>query len=388
MRKWIYILLLILVLIPLNMPINKVSASDDDLSDYIDKNLDAIDFGEIDEVLKSVEVDESFFKGSSFKEIVANLITGKSQVSYENFFDYFFSNLFSELSKLLPFVLTVVALGVVGSLINSFKPNLNSKSISDLLHFVCYSLVVLMVASLIKNVLSTSSGVINSIKSQMDIMFPILLTLLTAMGGVVSASIYNPLVALLTNGVALIFSKVVYPIFVLSFVFVILDNLTNTVKIKKLNNFLSSSFKWIVGFVFTMFAGFLTLQGISAGRYDTISLKATRFAMKNAIPLIGGYLSDGLDYVLLSSVLIKNAVGMASLLLLAGTIIVPIIKIVIIKLMLQLTAGIVEPIGDGRVSSFLESCSKVLIYPIIIILAMAFMYFLSVGLIMCTITGG
>ncbi len=388
MKKICVLICLALFVFPLFMPQQTVHANDKDLGEYVEENLDKIDFSEIDQVMESVGVNDEFFKGKSFKNIVASLISGESYSNYNNFFEFIFGVLKEELISLLPFVLTVLALGIVGSLLNSFKPNINSKSVSDLLHFVCYALVVLMVASLVKNVLALTNTVISGMTRQMDIMFPILLTLLTAMGGVVSASIYNPMVALLTNGVSFIFGKVVYPIFVISFIFVVLGNLTSTVKIKKLNDFLGSSFKWVVGFVFTLFAGFLTIRGISAGRYDTISLKATRFAMKNSIPIIGGYLSDGLDYVLLSSVLIKNAVGVASLLLLAITIIVPLIKIVIIKLMLQLTAGLVEPVGDGRVASFCESCSKVLVYPIVIILAMAFMYFLSIGLIMCTITGG
>ena len=388
MRKKVLILLAFIFLIPLLMPNGVVFASDeeDKLADYVEENLNNIDFENIDEVINSVN-NNLFFEDSSFKEIVSSLLKGETYSNYDNLFEYVFSNIGQELLSLIPFIMTVIALGVFSSLIGSFKPNINSKSVSDLLHFVCYSLVVLLVVSLVKNVVGLTNSTISSIANQMNILFPILLTLLTAMGGAVSASIYNPLVAVLTNGVSFIFSKIVYPIFVVSFIFVILGNLSSTVKIKKLNSFLSSSFKWIVGFVFTMFAGFLTIQGISAGKYDSISLKATRFAMKNSIPFIGGYLSDGLDYVLLSGVLIKNAVGVASLLLLVATIIAPLIKIVIIKLALQLTAGLVEPLGDGRVASFLDNCAKVLIYPIVIILAMSFMYFLSVGLIMCTITG-
>ena len=389
MKKFGWVLLALIFIFPLLLPTNCVFASDeeDKLADYVEENIENIDFSGIEEIMDSINNENAFFSSDTFKDVVSELLKGETYSNYDSLFSYILGKLSQEIMSLLPFILTVIALGVVSNLINSFKPNLNSKSISDLLHFVCYALVVLLVVSLIKNVVFTTKETINSITDQMGVLFPILLTLLTAMGGAVSASIYNPMVAVLTNGVSFVFSKIVYPIFLVSFVFVVLGNLTSTVKLNKMNSFFGSSFKWITGFVFTMFAGFLTIQGISAGKYDSISLKATRFAMKNSIPLIGGYLSDGLDYVLLSGVLIKNAVGVASLLLLVSTIISPIIKIVIMKLALQLTAGLIEPIGDGKISSFCESCSKILVYPIVIILALAFMYFLSVGLIMCTITG-
>jgi len=91
-----------------------------------------------------------------------------------------------------------------------------------------------------------------------------------------------------------------------------------------------------------------------------------------------------MDFIVLSSILIKNAVGVGGLLLIFMTIISPLIMIVVLKLGLQLTAAVVEPIGDSRISNFINDCAKILIYPIVIILATGFMYLLSVGLIMCT----
>ena len=133
-----------------------------------------------------------------------------------------------------------------------------------------------------------------------------------------------------------------------------------------------------------MFSGFLTIQGISAGKYDGISIKATKFAVKSYIPIIGGYLSEGLDFVVLSSVLIKNAVGLSGLILLLISILSPIIQLVMLKLGMQLSAGIVEPLGNSQMSSFLATCSKILVYPIALILGMAFMYILTVAMLMCT----
>ena len=43
----------------------------------------------------------------------------------------------------------------------------------------------------------------------------------------------------------------------------------------------NSIFKTLIGFVFTLFGAFLTIQGISAGSYDGISFKTAKFAIKN-----------------------------------------------------------------------------------------------------------
>ena len=182
----------------------------------------------------------------------------------------------------------------------------------------------------------------------------------------------------------MVFSKFLLPIFILSFIFLVVGNLSNNLKLTKFNGLLNSVFKWVVGFVFTMFGAFLTIQGISAGKFDGISIKATKFAVKSYIPLIGGYISDGFDLIMYSSVIIKNAVGVAGLFLIFGLILKPIIQILVLKLGLQLISAILEPIGDGRIGNFASGCSKILVYPIVLILAVSFMYLLSVGLIMTT----
>ena len=218
----------------------------------------------------------------------------------------------------------------------------------------------------------------------MQIIFPILITLLSTIGSFSSVSIFNPLIAVLTTIVSVVFEKVLYPIFIIVFLFTIINSLTDTVKLEKFTGFLTSSFKWIIGGVFTLFTAFISIQGISAGKYDSVSIKATKFAVKSYIPIIGGYISEGMDFLVLGSVLIKNSIGLVGVFIVFATIISPIISMVIIKLLFQLCAGILEMTGNNKMSSFLSNCSKIMILPIVIILGIAFMYIITVCLIMCT----
>lgn len=388
--KRILICLLILISIILLAPKSVVWADNSKteeelLKEEVNKQVDNYDFDDLDEALKNDEF--KITDENSFKDIVSKLINGQYNLDTANVFNSIFKEFAKNVKSIIPLLIMIFTVAILCNIITSFKPSENSKSISDLVHFVCMSVILVLIVMVVKNAYVLSTNCVEKISYQMSVLFPILLTIMTAMGSVVTVGIYNPIVSVLTHGVTLIFSKLIYPIFILSFVFIILNSLSSEIKLNKFINFLGSSFKWIVGFVFTLFAGLMTIQGISAGKYDTISLKATRFAMKSYIPIIGGYLSDGLDYVMLSSVLIKNAVGVAGVILLISTILIPIINLVVLKLSLQFVAGAVEPIGNSKISNLCEDLSKILIYPIVVILAISFMYFLVIGLIMCTITG-
>src|SRR5699024_3736126 len=125
-------------------------------------------------------------------------------------------------------------------------------------------------------------------------------------GGTVSVSVYQPAMALLTGTIINLFTMVLLPIFIFSTVFSVVSNLSNTIKLDKFTNFFNSLYKWLSGLIFTIFTAFLSVQGITAGSVDGISIRTAKYAIRSYIPILGSYLSDGMSIILASSNLIKN----------------------------------------------------------------------------------
>lgn len=361
-----------------------VSAEEENLDENLTQNvfevLDDVDLSEVQDVVDNL--DDLGFMTSSVREKVEKILKGEYFTDYSSFFQALISLIFGDLRSILPFVFTIIAIGILCNLTLNFKPN--AKSVGDIINFVFLSIVILIVMITFKKILVTTSNTINSITNQMQIVFPILITLLGTIGSFTSISIYNPLVAILTGAVNVVFKNFLYPIFIVILIFTILRNITDTIKFEKLNGFLMSTFKWTIGIVFTIFSGFLSIQGISAGKYDSVSIKATKFAVKSYIPIIGSYVSEGMDFLILGAVLVKNSIGLVGVIILFVTIISPILTIVLYKLALQLCGGILEMSGNQKISTFLTDCSKILILPIVLIIGLAFMYIITICLIMCT----
>ena len=122
-----------------------------------------------------------------------------------------------------------------------------------------------------------------------------------------------------------------------------------------------------------------------AGSIDGVSIRTAKYTIKSGIPIIGGFLSDGVSLIMLSSSLIKNALGMGGLLLMFSTILLPVVQIIAFSLLLKLASAILEPIADGKITSFISEISKSIALIVAIILGVAFMYFILVGLVMCSV---
>ena len=388
-NKKLYLAILFLILAVLSLFSNAfyvgaesstVDKSETKLSQVVEDIISGINTNELDAIVNELDTINLF--DGSVKDKISKIINGEYFSNYSSIFTSILSIFVGDIREFLPFVFTIIAIGILSNLINEFSTN--KEGANDVIHFVCMSVMVITIIFVFRDVLSLVSVTLNNILRQMKIIFPILITMMASIGSFSTISIYNPLVAVLTNVVGIVFDKLLFPIFIIVFIFCILGNLTDTVKLDKFQSFLTSGFKWLVGIVFTVFAGFLSIQGITAGRFDSVSIKATKFAIKSYIPIVGSYIADGMDFLVLGSVLVKNTIGLVGILIVFITILSPILSILIVKLGLQFSSAILEMCGSRKISNFTTACSKILIMPIVIILAVSFMYLITIAIIMCT----
>ncbi len=382
--KIILFLILFNIIIYISGPICFAESIEESLLENIENQLNKLNLNSVERFISSLKLDgEGLFKGS-FLDNVKAVINGSGQFDYKNFFTYIVNLIFDDIVKFVPMLAGIVAICVICSFLGNLPSDKQSEKVGKVIYFACFSLVAVMVFSVFKGLMSSTSGVIGSLQTQMQLILPIILTLITSIGSVVTVSTFQPVVALLTSSVVSLIGSIVLPIFVFSFVFNIVGNLSSSVKLEKCAKFLSSLFKWLLGTIFTVFMAILSLQGIMASVSDSISIKTTKFALKSYVPLVGNYLSEGLGLILASGVLIKNAVGVTGLFVLIATIALPLVEIVIFMLGLKLVAAVVEPLSNNNMSNFLYGCSKCLNMLIACIASIAFMYLITIGLLMCS----
>lgn len=359
--------------------------SRDDLENNVNDTLNNIDMNDLDNMVAGLPGwGFNLFGNDSFAQRVGRILSGEFVNDYDNIFQALMALFGGAVAGVLPMILLVVGIAVLGGIIQSLRPLNGGEGVRDIVHFVTFAAVVVVVMWGVVDIVATTGRTLSLIKQQMDIIFPILLTLVVAVGGTTTASVYQPAVVILSNGVMQIFSHVIMPLFIITLVFSIVGNLSSSNRFDKFVSFFTSAYKWTLGIVFTVFMSFLTIQGITAGVADGISLRAARFTISSYVPYLGGYVSQGLDLVLASSILIKNAIGLAGLYLLAAVVLGPIAQIVVFSLGLKLAAAVTQPIADNRISNFLSSVNKSFSMLIAILVGAAFMYFVTIGLVMVT----
>lgn len=385
-RLSVLLVALVLLMLILSLPVAAFGAADgNDLSAGIEDVADNLDVSGIEQYVADMDVSAAEMLGlTSVKDYLKKVITGDAGIGYDTLLSYMLTAVKDSALKFLPLMLAVVAVAIAASVLDAMKGSFASESVSDIVHFACIGVVLVLLFAQFAQVAAGAGKIITDIKRQSEAFFPVILTLMTAAGAGASAGVYQPGVLVLTSGIITLVSAVALPMFLLSAAFTAVGNLTGAVNLKNLSGFFLSACKWLLTTAFFVYIAFLSVQGITASVYDGISVRTAKFALSKYVPVIGGYLSEGFNTVMAGSVLIKNSVGLTAIVILLVTVAPFIINLCLLSLSLKLAGAIAEPLGNGRTVELLNGMSQSIGVLAAIILGLAFLYFIMLLLVITT----
>lgn len=355
---------------------------EEDLADSVDGTIDRLDTDLFEEFLSSLD-DESLraLGFTDVKSALKSLTQGGAENFFGNFAKVTASALGSYFLGFLPGFITIIIICLFKNMLTGMTSELGGKSTNEVVHVVCYSAIIVILMTGAVKVIVTVTNTVNSLAAFSEAVFPVLLTLLAALGGGTGVAVYQPFMAVLSGTIIKLVQTVIVPAFIATIVFSVVGNISKNVKLDKLTKLFKSGAGWLIGIVFGLFATFLTAQGITGGVVDRLSFNAAKFAMSSYVPILGGYLSDGFDLLSASLVLVKNAVGLTGVAVVLCVVLFPLIQLVVFMLGLRLTAAITEPIGDERTSSVMGSLADNMSLLVTALTGVGFMFFILLMLI-------
>ena len=357
------------------------SKADKSILESIDKVISSLDLGELEEFFQNLNIDDDTNLYFSILEVVK----GNSGQAFSTLLQNLKDSFINELFGFIPYLSSILVIIIFLALIEGLKPDKFNKSLTSTSIFIGNLVIIGIVFTLFINLYGQTKNTVKLLTKEIEIVFPIILTLMTAAGGSASVSVFKPSVALLCNGVSVIFNKLVIPIIIFILAFSAINAFTDTIKTDKMAEFLKSSLKWIVGVTSVFFCFFVTAQGLSASIYDNVSIRALKYAVGNSIPLINSLLSSGFDVIVASCVLVKNALGNLSLLALIYIVAMPILKVVIFSLILRFLAAISQSIANDKTIKFLSGSADCVSYLATTISVVAMVYMITMLIVMCAL---
>lgn len=288
--------------------------------------------------------------------------------------------LFKEVKSVLKFVVSIVVIAILCSLLKNLQDAFKNENISQIAFFACYSILIMILTKSFMISISVATEAIDSIANFMAALLPVLVTMISLTGGFVQAATLDPIILTAVTIIPRIYVTIIIPLILISFVMQFANNMSNQHKIDNLCKLMKQVILWIQGIIITVFIATLTIRGITANTMDAVTLKTTKFAIDNFIPIVGKSFSDAITSVAGYSLIIKNAVTGVGLIVIVLVLLYPIIKLMLMSFIYKLSASLVEPISDKRITSSIASAGDTLILLISCVMSVSLMFFILLGI--------
>ncbi len=377
------LLILILVLVPSRLCFANESGTENytqtknSIDEYINNQLENMNIEEIQEKINETLVIENV----DIKQFAKELIKGEKSILDLFNKDAIKTILFDELRATLKVAMVILVLALLSSILKSLDNSFASGEISNIINYIIFIVMVTFISIGFKEVLEISNNTIEATLGLMKTIMPILITLLALIGYPVTSAMLSPMFIGGATFIGTVFKQFLFLTISISFSILIVDNISKNIKLKKFAKFIKNMNLVVIGAIFTVYLGLVSIQGLYLSNIDNFTVKTAKYAVGNFIPLVGNFVSDSVDILLSSSQFIKGIFGGVGLVLLVGICIIPVIRIFSVIVVYKLAAMVVEPVGEDNMSNFLNDVSSLMVVLLACVVAISIMFFVTVGVL-------
>ena len=287
----------------------------------------------------------------------------------------------NEIRIAINLMVSVLVVIIIHSIFKSIIEGLENNSSSKIAFFVQYLIIVILVTNTFISILEITREAINTIVEFMNLLIPLLSTLILTTGVITTTTMIEPLLIFAVSFIGNFINNVIIPMLLISITLCIISNLSNKIQIDRLSKFFKSSIVWSLGVILTIFSCMLSIEGTLGSSVDGMTGKTAKAVVSNFIPIVGKVLGDTVDSVIGCSNILKNSVGVIGIIIILGIVLLPMIKLIVIFISFHLTSAVCEIVGDEKIVKLISQVSDSYKVLIAILLSVSVMFIIGITLV-------
>lgn len=316
-----------------------------------------------------------------FNAIVDDIVSGANIFQPQTLLSSFLKLFCKELYQNIHILLTLIVLAIVCAILTNLQGSFERKGVGEVAFLACY---ILFLGLLVQGFYSCTDMARSVIADQVVFLkaaVPTYIGLLMSTGGVTTAAGLEPVFLYCVQLIGSLMEHIMLPMVFWMSVLHMVNHLSDKFHVTRLVQFIKQTMVWALGALLTFFVGILSLSGFSTSVIDGVGVKTMKYAVGNFVPVVGGLLSDTMDTVLSSTLVLKNALGVTGVIVMLLICLAPILKMLALIGMYKLTAGVIEPISDKRIVALVSSAASSITFLFLMVVSVTIMFVLSITIV-------
>ena len=356
---------------------------------FIFSSIYAADNDQIEESLQVdnyLEVFEDYISDNDIDEIdvrkiYEDLISGNG-VKYENIIDAIVGNATKQVLSTLKSVVSIFIIIIILAILSSIQLQ-NDSDVNKITKLVVFIAVCSILLANYLEIVAMFKNIVNTIGYIMQVVSTFLLGILVATGKISTTGIVEPMLLFISNAICFLTEYISIPFFTISIAVNIVSKISENVRMTNLSNM----FRKVSLYAFTAMIGVfllvLSMETTVTKSMDGIYFKTAQSVVSNAVPVVGGFLSDSLNTVLGATELIGKVGGIVSLIISVVIVSIPVIKILSVIVLYNILIALSEPVNeDKNIEELLRGFSNVYKDMLGIVVGVMILFIMSTGIIM------
>lgn len=301
--------------------------------------------------------EENAFGSFSFWELMRELVRGNLTGILEQVGAGIRNTLFSEVEKGGQMLVQAALIGIAGAVFSNVSSIFKGGQISDTGFFVTYLLLFTCLAAGFAASLQVASDVLSQILEFMRLLMPAYFMSVAFSGGSMSAlALYEGMLGAVTL-VQWFCSTLLLAMVKIYVVTVLGSHVVKEPLLTKLTELIEQVVVWTLKTLVGLVLGFHMIQAMILPYADGLGQAGIKRLIE-IIPGLGQGAGAVAQMVLGSGVLVKNAMGAAAVVVLVIITLTPVLKLMVLMVLYQCVAAVMQPVCDKRVVSCVSGISK------------------------------
>ena len=318
-------------------------------------------------------------------ELNATPSNGGADINTENIFGVIWNTVRENVSKPLAMRASVIAVVILCSVTESMHDsgNMLSGTFGTVGVLACSGIICTSFAA----IMESSKTAIEALSAFLVVYIPSFAGIMAASGETAAASAYNATITVATQLISQLFSVIIFPLSSCIMGISIAGAINPDLKINSIAEAAKKLVNWALGLLMAVFTGLLSIQSFVAAAADSVSIRAIKFTVSGAVPIVGGAVSDALQTVKGSMTLLKSTTGSFGIIA-SVTVMLPVVQsVALFRIALIVSSAISDSFGTSRLTTLLKSGESVLAIVIAVMVCFWILAIVSTA-IMLAISGG